>query len=261
MAIEVFNRYENKYILNEKTFYKLQNKLMEYMELDEYNKKCETYKICNIYYDTPDSNLIRTSLSKPKYKEKLRLRSYNVPNRESKVYMEIKKKYNGLVNKRRSAMILSEAIEFLKTGEITKVEPYMNKQVLNEIAYILDTHYLIPKLYLSYERRALFDIGKNDLRISFDQNIITRRYDLNLESGIYGDKLLEEGKWLMEIKVANSMPVWLTHLLSDYNIYPVSFSKYGTEYLRGLKNQNDKSTNINSVVSIQQVQNRILLPT
>jgi SPX domain protein involved in polyphosphate accumulation len=235
MAIEIFNRYENKYVVSEKTALRLQDRLSEYMELDAYNKLHDTYSISNLYYDTEDSHLIRTSLSKPKYKEKLRLRAYGVPDGNTNVYVEIKKKVNRLVNKRRSAMTLDEAYSFLQSGRAPEIRPGMNRQVVGEIEYFLQTCDINPMICLSYERRAYFGVGQHDLRVSFDTNILTRRYDLRLESGIYGAPLLDGDCWLMEIKVAQSIPFWLCQLLSEYEIYPVSFSKYGTEYKQMLK--------------------------
>ena len=70
---------------------------------------------------------------KPIYKEKIRLRSYGVPNKDTKVYLEVKKKYKGVVNKRRSTLRLKEAYEFTETREIPKLESYMNPQVLREL--------------------------------------------------------------------------------------------------------------------------------
>jgi hypothetical protein len=230
MAIEVFNRHENKYIISGDVFSRLCGRLSEYMELDDYNKRYETYSIANLYYDTEDSHLIRTSLAKPKYKEKLRLRAYGVPQPSSKVYAEIKKKVNGHVNKRRTAMTLDEAYNFLQSGALPEVRSGMNRQVVGEIEYILQTRKLQPAAYISYDRKAFFGIGEHDLRVSFDTNIRTRRYDLRLESGVYGEPLLDDDKRLMEVKVARSIPVWLCRLLSEYQIYPASFSKYGTEY-------------------------------
>lgn len=237
MAIEVFNRHENKYLLDEKTLSRLQHRISNYMELDAYNKQHETYTISNIYYDTPDSCLIRASLAKPRYKEKLRLRAYGIPDNDTKVYVEIKKKLSGLTNKRRSGMKLDEAYAFLQTGEMPELRPYMNRQVLSEIQYILQQYELAPALYLAYDRRAYFGIGQHDLRVSFDTNIVSRRNDLRLESGIYGRNLLNEGTWLMEIKVSQSIPVWLCRLLSEFKVYPTSFSKYGTEYKQLLAGQ------------------------
>lgn len=235
MAIEVFNRYENKYIIEESTFKKLQDRLSEYMKLDKYNEHRETYTITNLYYDTPDNYFIRTSVQKPKYKEKLRLRAYGVPDSGAKVYAEVKKKVSGIVNKRRSELKLEEAYAFLESGELPDEKPYHNRQVLHEISYILKTHVLCPALYIAYDRRAYFGIGQKDLRISFDGNIRTRRYDLALEAGDYGSPLLGTGRLLMEIKTAQSIPLWLCKLLSEYKIYPASFSKYGTEYRQMLE--------------------------
>ncbi|MDR3242755.1 MAG: polyphosphate polymerase domain-containing protein [Clostridiales Family XIII bacterium] len=235
MAIEIFNRYENKYLINEKTFSRICCRLSDYMELDAHNKQRGTYSIANIYYDTEDSHLIRTSLSKPKYKEKLRLRSYGVPGSDSKVYVEIKKKVNKLVNKRRSALKPDEAYAFLHDGIIPAPQSYMNEQVLREIVSILESNTVKPALCISYDRLAYFGIGRHDLRVSFDTNIQTRRYDLRLESGAYGEQLIDADSLIMEIKVAQSIPVWLCRLLSENKVYPVSFSKYGTEYKRMLK--------------------------
>ena len=236
MAIEVFNRYENKYRIDADTLIKLEGRLSDHMELDAYNKENETYTIANLYYDTPDSYYIRTSLSKPQYKEKLRLRAYGVPDADTIVYAEIKKKVNGLVNKRRSALKLEEATEFLGSGSIPEQQPYHNGQVLNEVSYLLSRHELRPTLYLAYDRRAYFGSGERDLRISFDRGIRTRRYDLKLDLGDYGAPLIESNQWVMEIKTSQSIPLWLTRLLSEYRIYPVSFSKYGAEYMRLLEN-------------------------
>jgi len=237
MAIEVFNRYEQKYMISAKKYSMLQNTLPDYMELDAYNRQHETYSITNIYYDTKDSQLIRNSLSKPVYKEKLRLRAYGRPQADSKVYLEIKKKFKGLVNKRRSSLKLDEACKFVETGELPNFESYMNIQVLCEIEYLLKLYNLSPALFLSYDRRAYFNNDQYDLRVSFDTNILSRRTDLKLESGIYGNPLLEKDKCIMEIKAVGSMPVWLAHMLAEYKIYPISYSKYGTAYNHTLAEQ------------------------
>ncbi|GHU93753.1 molecular chaperone [Clostridia bacterium] len=204
------------------------------MEADSYNKQRFTYPICNLYYDTDDNHLIRTSLSKPLYKEKLRLRSYGRQELTSKVYIEIKKKFRGTVNKRRSAIRLIDAYGFVESGELPELQPCMNAQVLREIEYLLSQRELKPKVWLSYERRAFFSSGNSDLRVSFDTNILTRRGDLRLESDIYGEALLPRDTWLMEIKSASNFPLWLSRLLSEHGIFPVSFSKYGTEYAQTL---------------------------
>lgn len=240
MAKEIFNRYENKFLIDYNTYHKLQEQLLYHMDMDDYNKNHEFYTISNIYYDTRDDYLIRTSLSKPKYKEKLRLRAYGIPKEDDEVYLEIKKKVYGVVNKRRTRIRLKEAYDFATTGIKPELQEYMNKQVMNELEYMFKIYNLEPKLYLAYDRRAFFSKENKDLRITFDTNIRTRRYDLKLENGDYGENLLEPQQWLMEIKAEKSIPVWLSKLLSENKVYQRSFSKYGTEYQKMLLNNQQK---------------------
>ncbi|MGN0243914.1 MAG: polyphosphate polymerase domain-containing protein [Lachnospiraceae bacterium] len=235
MAIEVFNRYEHKYLLNCETYKRVIEVLDQHMELDSYNINHEPYTIANIYYDTNDDFLIRTSISKPEYKEKLRLRAYGIPDAEAKVYLEIKKKCNGLVNKRRTTLRLREAYEFIESGQLPEIKKYMNQQVMNELEYFFQLYDLQPKLYLAYDRVAYFEKDNRDLRISFDRNMRSRRYDLRLEAGDYGEPLLDEDLYLMEVKTSLAKPLWLVHMLTELDIYRRSFSKYGTEYKKRIK--------------------------
>ncbi len=230
MAIEVFNRYEHKYLMNKKTFEKIINEMDNYMELDIHNKNHSFYTISNIYFDTKDDYLIRSSLSKPIYKEKLRLRAYGIPDKSSYVFLEIKKKFNGIVNKRRTPIKLDEAYKFMETGKSPKTKEYMNKQVLKEISYFIKCYELQPKLYLAYDRIAYFERNNADLRISFDHNIRSRRSSLSLEDGDYGKMLLDDDTYLMEIKTFRAKPLWLTHLIAELNLKHNNFSKYGTEF-------------------------------
>lgn len=236
MAIEIFNRYEHKYKIDSATFNKVLAVLDEHMEIDSHCKNHSFYTIANIYYDTTDSALIRESLMKPEYKEKLRLRSYGVPDMDSKVFLEIKKKFRGLVNKRRTTLELNEAYKLLETGKLPDIKDYMNAQVVREIEYFLQLHDLVPQVYIAYDRLAYFEKENDDLRISFDTNIRTRRNDLTLEAGDHGKHLIGEDVWLMEIKTSRAMPIWLCKLLGELEIYRTSFSKYGTEYTKRLEN-------------------------
>ncbi len=112
MAQEVFKRYEKKYMLTRDQYNHLISLLVTKMSADEYGR----HTICNVYYDTPDYQLIRTSLDKTIYKEKIRLRSYGVLTEENTVFLELKKKYNGVVYKRRVPMTLKEAGNYLNYG-------------------------------------------------------------------------------------------------------------------------------------------------
>lgn len=237
MPIEVFNRYEHKYILDRKTYENVCSALSEHMELDKHNRNGCLYEISNIYYDTDDSYLIRNSISKPVHKQKLRLRSYGVPGIEDKVFLEIKKKHDGLVNKRRTVLKLNEAYDFISTGKIPEYKEYMNEQVLKEISYFLSIYDVKPMLYLAYDRIAFFDINDHDLRISFDMNIRARRDELFLEVGYHGAPITDEEIYVMEIKTSRAKPLWLCDILSKNEIRRRSFSKYGTEYKNYISNK------------------------
>jgi hypothetical protein len=244
MSIEVFNRYETKFLMTEAQYTALSDIISEYMNPDMYNIGKEFYTICNIYYDTPDNSLIRTSLAKPVYKEKLRMRSYGVPEKGSSVFLEIKKKYNGIVNKRRCSLKINEVNALVGSHIYPQENEGVNKQVLNELYYFTNAYNVSPKVYIAYDRKAYFGKEDSDLRITFDTNIRTRRYDLALEKGDYGTPLLDEGTWLMEVKCSGAMPLWLTSALSALGIYKTSFSKYGEEYRQLLTNTTRQSKEV-----------------
>lgn len=222
MAQTVFNRYEKKYIMPEEIYEELRYRLKPHMEEDKYG----LHTICNIYYDTPDALLIRRSIEKPKYKEKLRLRSYGIPKLESKVFLEIKKKYRKVVNKRRIELTLQEAYDYVERG----VKPDIEGQIVNEIDFFLKRYPLEKSLYLAYDRVALFGREDSQFRITFDKNIRSRRTFMGLENGDKGEKLLPDGYYLMESKIMGATPLWFTEILSELDIYPTSFSKYGNIY-------------------------------
>lgn len=234
MAKEVFNRYEIKYMISDEIYHIIRPCLEDYMEVDLHSRNGEFYHICNVYYDTPQHDIVRRSINKPVYKEKLRLRSYGAANLDDRVYLEIKKKCNGIVNKRRTSIKLSEAYQYIKTKEKPELKTYMNGQVLNEIDYMLQRYDLMPMLYLTYDRNALYNKDDDSFRVTFDTNIKTRRDEVGLDTGNHGDNLLPPGVWVMETKVEKSVPIWFTRLLSTYKIYPASFSKYGMEYQKNI---------------------------
>ncbi|HAS72601.1 MAG TPA: molecular chaperone [Clostridiales bacterium UBA8960] len=221
MRPEVFNRFEKKFILDEEVYHTFIGCLNEH-------GSSELYHISNIYYDTQDDLLIRKSLSKPNYKEKVRLRAYGTPSLDDFVYLEIKKKVKGLVNKRRTKMKLAEAYAFAETGYANETMPYHNRQVLNELEVLFKRYHLIPSTVISYDRIA-YAIG--DFRVTFDMGIKTRRTDLLLESGCYGRSLIEPGIWLMEVKTSDALPIWFVHLLTMNHLVPTGFSKYGKAFL------------------------------
>lgn len=220
---DVFKRVEKKYLLSEYQYKELRKKLEEYVRVDKYGKTT----ITNIYFDTPDMLLIRRSLEKPVYKEKLRLRTYGVPGAETPAFIELKKKYKGVVYKRRIDMPYEDAVKYLYKG----VHPEKTTQITKEIDYFLKFYRgIAPAMYISYDRIATYGIEDPNLRITFDGNITWRTQELELSKGVWGSKLLNEGERLMEIKIGGAMPLWLVKILDELEIYPTSFSKYGNAY-------------------------------
>lgn len=231
MAIEVFNRTEIKYLLSDDDKNALLAIIGQYMNADPFNKDGKPYSISNLYLDTEADELIRKSLEKPAFKEKIRLRSYGQVPLDAKVFLESKKKYNGVVNKRRTNFILSDAYKYFETGEIAEnAEAKMNKQVMKEIDYIVHFYRLKPKVFISYDRLAFFEKEDSDFRLTIDRNIQTRREDLRLDSPAYGTQLLKPGEWLMEAKAFKAFPLWFAKFLSERKLFSTSFSKYGAEY-------------------------------
>lgn len=231
-----FQRSEKKYLLTDEQYRALRAVLKDHMEEDKYG----CYTVCNLYFDTEHNDLIRRSIEKPRYKEKMRLRSYGAVGDDDKVFLEIKKKYKGVVFKRRIVLPYREARAYVYDG----VPPTEQGQIFKEINYFIRFYGCVPKLYLSYDREALSGKGEEKgLRITFDRNIRSRRDRLDLSVPPDGEPLLAEGLWLMEIKAPLSMPLWLTAALTDLKIYPNSFSKYGKiyehEYYTDLEGEDD----------------------
>ena len=221
----VFKRYELKYMLTLTQKEKVLEAIKPYMSLDKYGRTT----IRNIYYDTDTYLLIRRSIEKPTYKEKLRIRSYCKATADSLVFVELKKKHKHIVYKRRMALSNNEAMNWLSGN----THPDKNTQITNEIDYFIEFYdTLHPAVFLSYEREAYYSTDGSDFRVTFDDNILCRQDDLSLESEVYGVPILPSGQVLMEIKCSGGIPLWMTEILSKEKIYKTSFSKYGTAYRR-----------------------------
>lgn len=218
----VFKRYEKKYMLNREQYDAFMDAIGEYMTLDQYG----LHTICNIYFDTDAYDLVRISNEKPIYKEKFRVRSYGVPTEDSMVFLEIKKKYKGEVGKRRVAAKLQDARAYL-AGDRSAIP---DSQILREITYMIEHDRLKPKVYLAYDRMAFFGKENPEIRMTIDQRIRFRETELSLTAGDHGTLLTKEELFLVEVKVPNAMPLWMTHILTDLKIAPASFSKYGTYF-------------------------------
>ncbi|MBP3732649.1 MAG: polyphosphate polymerase domain-containing protein [Bacilli bacterium] len=221
-AVTMMQRYEMKFILTKDQLVAFQDALKGHMEVDQYGKT----SIASIYYDTPDYLLIRKSLEKPVYKEKIRLRSYGLANNNKTVYLELKRKALGVVYKRRIALREDIAEEFLNHQDVN----LKDDQVTREIAYFRDyLKVLEPKIMIIYDRTSYAEVNGN-IRLTIDENPRYRNDDLNLHTSMDGNLLLPPGSAILEIKVQQELPLWLVSILSKYKIYKTSFSKVGEAY-------------------------------
>ena len=218
----VFKRAEVKYMLTKEQQGIIKEAMQEHMIPDIHGRNVT----CSLYFDTPDFLLIRRSMEHPMYKEKLRLRSYGVAEPDTTVFVELKKKYDSIVYKRRIAMTEEESERFLLHHEQVK-----DTQISREIAYCMERYPgLAPAVMLSYQREAFYAKDDHEFRMTFDDTILWRDHHLSLKDGIFGEPILPDDRVLLEVKTGGAIPMWLVKVLSENHIYKTSFSKYGTAY-------------------------------
>ena len=219
----VFKRHELKYLITPAQRDAVLAAMAPHMALDQYGRTT----IRNIYFDTPSYRLIRRSIEKPVYKEKLRIRAYQRVTPAGQVFVELKKKYDHVVYKRRLSLSEAEALDWL-SGKMHCAD---HSQISREIDYFLSFYEgLRPTVFLSYEREAYYCRAGGDFRVTFDENVLCRQDNVSLEAEIGGTPILPEGKILMEIKCAGGIPLWMTQVLTQERIFRTTFSKYGTAY-------------------------------
>lgn len=218
-----FKRYEIKYLLTSQQKERILQVMEPYMKLDCYGRTM----IRNIYYDTNSFRLIRRSLEKPAYKEKLRIRSYQAAAGEDPVFVELKKKYQSVVYKRRLTLPEEQAMYAFRYNLPLPVHSQIAQEIEYFRAYYAGLH---PTVFLAYEREAYYSLDGGEFRVTFDENILYREYNFSLGSKVSGTPLLAEGQTLMEIKTAGGLPLWMSRELNRLRVYPASFSKYGAAY-------------------------------
>lgn len=218
-----FKRYELKYLMTREQKEKILHVMELYMKLDQYQRTT----IRNIYYDTDNFRLIRRSLEKPVYKEKLRVRSYRKAGVNDPVFVELKKKYKSVVYKRRLTLPNEQVMKCLNEGAHLPKESQIADEIFYFCKYYENLH---PAMFLSYEREAYYSLDGSDFRVTFDENILYREEALSLTEEAYGTSIINPDQTLMEIKTSGGIPLWMTKVLSRERIYKTSFSKYGRAY-------------------------------
>lgn len=228
MGNNIFRRVEKKYLLTKKQKDDLFDRIWPYIEKDEFYESI----ISNIFFDNENNDLIINSIDKPVFKEKVRVRSYQIPvTMDSEVFLEIKSKFKGIVGKRRVCITLKEFYDFFEKRE------YKSSQIFEEIRYLFDYYNLKPMMFVGYDRLSYKGKDDENLRITFDSNLRSRSSDLRLEYGDSGEKYFDDEMYIMEIKTLGAMPFWLVDALSALKIYPTSFSKIGKIYSKKLEGE------------------------
>ena len=258
--IGTFRRKEIKYRLSASQLEGIEEAIAGRMALDGYGRT----RIASLYFDDSHDSLICRSLEKPVYKEKLRLRAYGVPAHGDAVFLELKKKFKGIVYKRRVGLSYEAAMDYLHGVpyvEACERHPLADErqqakalsrqgiQVSREIDAFIDRYApLHPAMLIECQREAFYevdpgaDIIDRELRITFDRDIAYTPYHeaagdgdgriLGASQSSQPGQLLGEGEALMEIKSVGAYPLWLAEALSELEIKPASFSKYGEAFKR-----------------------------
>jgi len=218
----VFKRVEQKYLLNEEKFLLLQDMLHKYFFKDKYYES----SIFNLYFDNTNNDIIINSIEKPKYKDKIRVRSYGKVKNNDMVFLEMKQKYNGVVYKRRVNFTFSEYKNYIKKGILSSND----NQMLREIDYYIKYYHLKPYVFVGYDRLSYYSKEDKNFRVTFDTNLRSRFNDLRLVDTKENKLYFDEKMYIMEVKSLYGLPLWLIKVLSSNGIYPVSFSKVGSIY-------------------------------
>ena len=218
-----FKRYEIKYLISDAQRERLMAVMASHMVPDEYGPST----VCNIYYDTPSNLLVRRSIEGGTYKEKVRTRSYGVAHPGDPVFLELKKKAEGIVYKRR-ATLSPERAEALLAGH---GDP--TTQIERELDFSIRRYGgLLPMTFLAYDREAFYAADDHDFRMTFDRRLRYRTHDVSLTADDHGDLLMREDQSILEVKTAKAIPLWLVQFLSAEGLRKVSFSKIGRAYQR-----------------------------
>ena len=250
---DVFERKEIKHVINATQHRQLEEALEGRMEIDAYGRS----QITSIYYDTPRWEIIERSLDKPVYKEKLRVRIYGYPTDATtdEAFVEVKKKYKGIVYKRRVRMTLAAAQAYFDgvpyedaicaypladPEAAAEALSFRSLQIAREIDRFREFHGpLVPSMGIAVQRSAFVpilgavnDFATSDLRITVDEDV---RYRNLVDGQADYQNLMEPGACILEIKAMGTMPLWLVRFLDGAGIFPSSFSKYGEAYIRSVQ--------------------------
>lgn len=250
MAIEIFRRREQKYLITMAQYNELVLQMSPYMRTDT-NGIDGKYTITSLYFESPDHTIYYETKNKLRFRQKLRLRVYDDTDINGTAFFEVKQKHKKVVNKRRMVLPLTEAYRYINNASHISLDEIetSNKQVLREIHHFKNLFNLKPEMIVSYDREAFHGRYDDQLRITFDFNLRCRNDDLALEHGPYGKTFIDPNLGVLEVKVNDSVPLWLTRILQDLNCEQRGASKFCTS-LELLKDEELGSKIVKEDVSI-----------
>ncbi|MFC5711422.1 polyphosphate polymerase domain-containing protein [Thalassorhabdus alkalitolerans] len=226
MSKEIFSRYEVKYLIPFDKYQRLVEAMMPYMRFDKFGNEGR-YNIVSLYFDSPDYKIYYETRNKLRFRQKLRLRVYDNVTVNDTSFLEVKQKFNNVVNKRRTSIKLNDAYKYIYEGEKENLQA-SNFQTLREIDNFKTLYNLQPEVVVSYDRQAFHGLFEDDLRVTFDYNLMCRSDDLRIENGPQGTNFVDPNLVILEVKVNNSVPLWLARMLSEFECSRQSVSKFCT---------------------------------
>ena len=227
-VIRKFNRFELKYLITLQQAELFKPALRAYLVPDEHGNNGR-YALASLYYDSPDLRCYWEKEDGLKFRRKLRIRRYEtgeVLTDETPVFLEIKQRVDRVTQKRRAILPYSEALRLCNDRQIPDHTPD-DKGVIEEIYAFLWRYNLRPTSIVGYDRQAFigtnYDIG---LRVTFDTSLSFQSHPLHLHEQPSGLPMLPANLVVMEIKVNERIPYWLTEMIAAHNLQMVRFGKY-----------------------------------
>ena len=225
--IRRFNRYELKYVLTHREYLRILNDLEEFLDRDRHAGAEGIYRVASLYYDSLDFSCYRNKVDGIKYRRKLRLRIYKDSD-ISHGFVEIKQRINRTVQKRRLRLPIDEA-KALCSGEDIGIDRFdtIDRATASEVLYLVQDMGMKPKCIISYHRRPFegsrYDYG---LRITFDTHLKSRIHELDITAECSDRFFLAPDIVVMEVKINEKIPIWLTSIIGAHQCNLQRVSKY-----------------------------------
>lgn len=227
--IRTFNRFELKYLITMHQAEAFRRELLAYLVPDHHGGSDGMYTLSSLYFDSPDFRCFWEKADGIRWRRKLRIRYYesDAPfTPASLTFVEIKQRVDRVTQKRRVQLPYRAALSLCTDRQLPE-SVSQDDPVIQEISAFTWQYGLQPASLVSYTRQALvgtdYDIG---LRVTFDTGLSYRTNHLDMSDRQDGLALFPPGMVVMEIKVNERVPYWLTELVAAHNLRLLRISKY-----------------------------------